>query len=745
MTLVDSYSGIVINQNQKPAASNDWLDITDGQWRYQEVFLPSDYVRGSVAGSQIIPPLSGWQMLVGVDVGSQATATLQWTADYQIFGVGWVTLASGTTTGIHAVADQVWMDLPFDTAVDMDLLKVADRLRFGFKRISGVNKVWYSNPNPLALKGFAKLRAADGMTAIQDSGADISILFRVLSLVADAGVDFLGNSYRSALRSNVSDNTSTVDSATEDSLWVSEPAPSRFAVKSLYYDVRQPTPIVYGTVNRIINPSFEIGTAGWAINAAGTAISRDLVTWSDRGAASLQITNTGGAQVAGGATFTSFSCITGRTYGAACDLNVTSSLSNGVRLKIAWYDLTNTLLSTSLGAFTTGTGIKYINMSAVAPANAITGRLIVETTGTSGSFLFFMDSVIVTEGASIPTYFDGDNVNCRWTGDPHNSTSVQVIQGTIADDQVVIDNVLVDPVTPGIFFSIYYSSEGDRPDNEDDWENKLWTKVPGTYRAVKRESYKLPAPITTKYVKIEFTHLQAQSYNPGDFAKPVAYKKHPKWVLDYFLAQLAAQQQLTNPLAFGRVAVVYDALNLAYNYYLDDLKQEPDLPVEVDPSYTDTVQDFLNQSGDASDVVDSTVLDQINLTLDSYKNLPGVFAKNTTILGNVTQASIPNQQDYSVEASTTPRVDITTLRNPDVVQDNDFPVMYFYLTCRHKYREVIAPFSHDRAYFVSIREIAFTRDNYAVATDNDRYVEPTGDTLNMERNDFQQDDGILTV
>jgi hypothetical protein len=121
----------------------------------------------------------------------------------------------------------------------------------------------------------------------------------------------------------------------------------------------------------------------------------------------------------------------------------------------------------------------------------------------------------------------------------------------------VIDKVLVDPETPGVYFTVYYSNEDGVPTTEDEWENKLWTRVPET-SALSRESHVLPEPIVAKFVKVEFTHLQARSYSPGDFARPTSYKKHPKWVLDYFLARLdadKARQKITG----GRVAVIYDA------------------------------------------------------------------------------------------------------------------------------------------------------------------------------------------
>lgn len=747
--IVECYSGVVVNQNQKPASPTDYITL-DASWRYQEVFLPTDYIRGQAPNEQIIPPLSGWQLLVGVDPGTQATASLEWVAQYQIFGVGWVTVGSGTTVGIHTATNQVWMDLPFDRPVDLGYEIAVDRFRFGFRNASGVNKVWYSSPNPLAVRGFSKLRAADGVTAIQPNGVDVSVCFRVLGLVADEGVDFLGNPYRSAVRSNVAGNTNTVDGTTADAIYMSEPSPSRFAVKSLYYDVRQPTPITYGKTNFAVDPSFEIPNAWWT-QLGGTFFARET-TWTG-GIGSYSAHFTSGAlgvnAIAGlQSPTTSITVESSATYTFAALFQILGQTGTGnARVRVSWYDNAAVFISSNDGnGLTAGTGV-FSSVTAVAPNNARTARLEILAHGgaAGGTIDFRVDSVQMVKETTRGPYFDGTIPGFRWTGTPHNSFSVQVIEPTISDDLAVIDNILVDPVTPGVWFNVYYSTDGGTPADEAAWENKLWTRVAANFQATKREAHKLPTPILAKFVKVEFTHLQARSYNPGDFAKPVSYKKHPKWVLDYFLARLDSEQALTDKLLPGRIAVVYDALDLAYNYYLDDLKQEPDRPIEVDPSFTTTTSTFLQQRGDLSDQIDSIMLGKINLAMTPYQDHPSTFAKPNYIVGAQSITTVGETVDYPSEKTTVPRTDVGALRNEAVVFESDYPVMFFYLTCRHRYREIVAPFLHDRAYFVGIREIAFTRDQYTAAFDNTQYMEPAGDLLNIERNDFFSDNGTLTV
>jgi hypothetical protein len=76
------------------------------------------------------------------------------------------------------------------------------------------------------------------------------------------------------------------------------------------------------------------------------------------------------------------------------------------------------------------------------------------------------------------------------------------------------------------------------------------------------------------------------------------------------------------------------------------------------------------------------------------------------------------------------------LNRESIIVEQNFPVMFFYLTCRHAYRVVQASLESDRAYFVGIRELAFLRDNYLSEFDTSLYIEGNSDLLNVERNDF---------
>jgi hypothetical protein len=66
--------------------------------------------------------------------------------------------------------------------------------------------------------------------------------------------------------------------------------------------------------------------------------------------------------------------------------------------------------------------------------------------------------------------------------------------------------------------------------------------------------------------------------------------------------------------------------------------------------------------------------------------------------------------------------------------------MFFFLTCRHAYKEVAANFDTNKAYFAGTNDIEFLRSNYDIVSDQELYIESGVDTFNALRNDFVLDD-----
>ena len=610
----------------------------------------------------------------------------------------------------------------------------------------GISDIWYVSPTPLVPQGAAF--QSDGVTPLLGEGASTSAFnFRVLALTADHGVDFLGNEYRACVIQQDGSGLPTT-SAT----WTSPALPSQFAVVSRYYDMRpEPAVPLPQYINFILDPSFEwdvdqASPFDWAPVASSTtdALFQVQQGWSYSGEQSLRSTSLfhSVANATGGVEFPNISVSPTSMVSASCIVNLLELPTGGqVTLNFSWYSPTGAFLSTVSSSALTADGVQSLSLSAVAPSSAVTCVMtVICTSSGAGTFDFYIDDVCLTFTAQPVPYFDGDALGCEWLGQRGQSPSAQLEQSTPADDTVVIDGIMVDPSTPNMAFNVYYSiDDAYTSDNmtESDWESKLWARVPEVYIATQAQQYVFPAPVAAKYMKVEFTNLQAQTFTPGPFAQPVAYKKFPTWVADFFIAQL----ELPSFVA-SSVNVVNDALSFAYSYYLDDIMQTPAKPNPDPTSATTALTSFFNQN-DVTGQVDATTLSQINLVMQSFQLPTGSIINSTSLLGqSVLSSTSTSVTPLTSESSTQIPTDYSTVssttREP-VVFEQSLPVMYFFLTCRHAYKELVASFEYNRAYFAGVNDITFLRHNYSTATDSAQYIESGNDTTNAIVQDFDID------
>lgn len=338
----------------------------------------------------------------------------------------------------------------------------------------------------------------------------------------------------------------------------------------------------------------------------------------------------------------------------------------------------------------------------------------------------------------------GDLQDAYWLSEPNPSQfACEALYFDIrkGGEPQVVDHVIIDPATPGIYMNIYFSDDPEPGYNRDSWDSLLWSRVDKQYLLRRKETFALPQPITAKYIKLEFTQLQPIWYAPGTFTLPTEYRKHPKWVMDYYLSyyQYVRAQDLEEAQF---VNVSYDALDLAYNYYLDDLKQEyPNLPATVQSAEgVSLLTDFLRQEQNTENTkVDPQTLLQIKTSLRPFTTQPGNQGKFGSLLQKLAQSSI-TADNYSTESTVTPTAftrNVSSYDRDSLIVEKAFPVTSFYLTARHYYMVATAPFDHDRAYFAGIKEVTFTREHYASRYDNDLYIETAGDTENIASNDFE--------
>jgi hypothetical protein len=305
------YSGVVIEvdsggEEVSPAASALVTTpiVLREHWWYQTLHLPESYGRGT---EPRFPSLTGFQLLVAIEEGRETEAELNYRIQQYLFGSGWTTRAEGTAKGCHADGPRVWMDILLDEEIEIDSSMVPNpskpksptEFRLGFQKVTGVEKVWYTEPNPYA-HGEAELEEGPEPEAttkereVEESllkhEGKYAINFRLLGLTADSGTDFLGDPYRSAVVRSSAEAPSGEN--TNAGYWLSGPQPSRFAVVSHYSDVRPTQRLAkYGNVNLVANPSFEYdlveglpglwttGETYWTIPGAKPKIRRWRGIW----------------------------------------------------------------------------------------------------------------------------------------------------------------------------------------------------------------------------------------------------------------------------------------------------------------------------------------------------------------------------------------------------------------------------------------------------------------------------------
>jgi hypothetical protein len=775
------YSGVVIDQNVVTAS------ITPGNsFYYQEFRLPEDYLRGVKSGQTRFPGISGFQLLAAIAKEAASTATLNYTIEQHNFGnTAWEVLAKGTVTGAQAEGERIWIDVILDREIPVDVSMTTNvsELRIGFQIVSGIEKVYYAQPNPLP--GFVEALQSNGKALLAPPA---SFAFRLLGLSADAGTDFLGDPYRSvAIHSSAQ---APVGENTNSGFWLSAPQPSKFAVTSHYSDLRVfPSTPIYGVINTMLDPSFEYDVVGkGAFNwqptpdfreddtiparpakevikgkegEAGFEARQKLAatlffdTWETqatlrvvnlieavRGLNSLEVATV--AHVAG-----RFHEPEGAYSQVSVGLAKPITVSTWVRSKVGKFSLVLEIGDATVGkaeeVITVSSEWQRFSVTLTPIASGLTTMSVRTLASETVARTFYIDAVMANAGTKAAPYIDGDSPSAKWENQRGRSGSIELTEPKLSVDPVVIDSVVLDPITPGVAFNIYYTNDlTGTPEGgemtEEEWEQKLWVHIPQSFVTSVKTTYVLPEPITAKFIKIEFSHLQARPYEPGDYQKPTGYKLFPDWVATPFLAELSLPAFTSK-----RVGVVYDALELGYKPLLEDLIQGPSSPEH--PTPTPSI------APPASNRVDPETLRRIETTLNTYLKPPAARANPLTLLGARAATNANNAPSYPVEGEPQFRnnttIAVSGLDRQAVVLDESIPVLYFWVTCRHEYKELNALFENDRAYFAGLKELAFLRSQFSVTADTNIYVEAGTDDINTERSDFNvetfpvENDGVV--
>lgn len=323
-------------------------------------------------------------------------------------------------------------------------------------------------------------------------------------------------------------------------------------------------------------------------------------------------------------------------------------------------------------------------------------------------------------------------------------------------DASFIDELYVDPLTPECLMHVYYSTDDT---NDDNWDNKLWTPVPRHY-ILKRGNFKLVETIHAKYIKLEFTKLAITPYNTLNLPVKldVTYRTFPSWVESYVYANPSGKTNdpLENPSLYTRVSANTANLGL--------------LPPRMDKLKDETPKSILNfiQTNRKSSVLseyqvwknpetqknDRPILDrQIILYPNAISNL---YQQN--MLNTVKPNLVDNRYRYSVKLEDSvnwipenpvvakPLVTAATRsdRTP-VVEEKNWPDMWFMRKCRHAYKVIQAPRSANVGYYVAIREIKFYKKDKTVRSDTSNYRENLIDDSSISVNTFYQKDWRWTI
>lgn len=781
--LCAEYSGVVIDQNTVTGS------ITPGNnFYYQEFRLPENYIRGEKNNQIRFPGISGFQILTAIEKGAASTASFNYTVEQHNFGSpSWEILTKGTVVGAQAEGERVWMDaiLSKEIPVDISMTTNVSELRFGFQIISGIEKIYYAQPNPLP--GFVEALQSNEKAFLTPSA---SFAFRLLGLIADSGTDFLGNPYRSVvIRSNAK---SPVGSNSNSGFWLSAPQPSKFAVTSHYSDLRSfPSTPVYGVINELLNPSFEydiVGQApfGWQTQSefdepittpiqpakeiiagkegeatfkARQTLLANLAFETFETQATIKVTNSieavHGLNSLEVKTVEHLSTRYHEPEGVFAQVNVglakPKTFSIWIRSNIGKYSLVleigDSLVGKAEEVITVGPEFQRFSVTLLNPlATATTSVGIRTVANETAARTFYIDGGMVNAGTKADAYIDGDSPSSKWENQRGRSGSIELTEPILSNEPTVIDSIILDPITPGVAFNVYYTNDlTGTPGNgeemtESEWEQKLWIHVPQSYVTSVKTTYVLPEPITAKFIKIEFSQLQGRPYEPGDYQKPTTYKLFPDWVATPFLAEI-----ILPSFTSKKVGVVFDALELGYKPLIEDLIQNPLSPER--PELTSSI------APPASNRVDPETLRRIETTINTYTKPPASRADSLTLLGIKASTNVNNAPSYPVEGEPQFRnnttIAVSGLDRQAIVLDESTPVMYFWVTCRHEYKELSAKFENDRAYFAGLKELSFLRSQFSIAADTNMYIEPGTDDINTELSDFNvetfpvENDGIV--
>jgi hypothetical protein len=307
------------------------------------------------------------------------------------------------------------------------------------------------------------------------------------------------------------------------------------------------------------------------------------------------------------------------------------------------------------------------------------------------------------------------------------------------EDGVVIDEVYIDPITPGIDLHLYYSL-----DDQADWEEKLWVPVPRNYK-LHRGFHALPSPTFVKFMKLEFSNLAAAPYNPIEYPSmlPITYRKYPSWVQDYFRGIYTSRVEASGAV-HGIDTFKIDPLEFGFRLPTDEFHTSfrERTPTELDD--TNDLEEFvasLVENDPTAEGLRARVESQIdfNSSVMWQRDLIGQLDSSRSLSRFVQETGTGWASEISPPDDGPPLVQSAANLEPARVEKT-VPSMWFPRKCRHTYQLIKAHREQKVAYFAAIREVGFYRRDYQVEFDEPFYIETLDDDDHIEQNEFIQED-----
>lgn len=194
--------------------------------------------------------------------------------------------------------------------------------------------------------------------------------------------------------------------------------------------------------NRCTNPSFEVDTTGW-VAGTNTTVTAPTDPAAPVGADVGRLKAT-----AAGAVTTTVPCLlsTELKNSVSLALRLSAAPTGALTLTAAWVNAAGTALSSSTVTIPAASLAGYVAgfartpvLGLTPPSTAAQGTLTLAIAGMAANATVDVDAVLIEEGDSDGTYFDGDSLTGGWFGPAGLSQSTLAAALQVADPEAPLD------------------------------------------------------------------------------------------------------------------------------------------------------------------------------------------------------------------------------------------------------------------------------------------------------------------